>query len=112
MELAGLPLKSEETRGSSQYSRMPRSDSEAASRNASLTASTVVGFCRVATKSQTETVGVGTRKAMPSMRPLSSGITMVTARAAPVVVGMMLSAAERARRRSLCTVSRITWSLV
>ncbi len=112
IELAGLPLKSEETRGSSQYSRIPRSGSEAASRNAALTASTVAGFSRVATKSHTETVGVGTRRAMPSRRPLSSGMTTVTARAAPVVVGMMLSPAERARRRSLWTVSRMTWSLV
>ena len=34
------------------------------------------------------------------------------ARAAPVVVGMMFCAAARARRRSLCMKSRITWSLV
>ena len=34
------------------------------------------------------------------------------ARAAPVVVGTMLSAAARARRRSLCGRSRITWSFV
>ena len=33
-------------------------------------------------------------------------------RAAPVVVGMMLRAAARARRRSLCTVSRMRWSVV
>ena len=32
--------------------------------------------------------------------------------AAPVVVGMMFVAAARARRRSLCGKSRMTWSLV
>ena len=31
---------------------------------------------------------------------------------APVVVGMMFCAAARARRRSLCMKSRMTWSLV
>ena len=39
-------------------------------------------------------------------------MTSVTAFAAPVVVGMMFRPAERARRRSSCTVSRITWSFV
>jgi hypothetical protein len=35
---------------------------------------------------------------------------MATARAGPVVVGMMLTAAERARRGSLCGASRTLWS--
>ena len=35
-----------------------------------------------------------------------------TARAAPVVVGIMDMAAARARRRSLCGRSKIFWSLV
>ena len=39
--------------------------------------------------------------------PCSSGITLPTALAAPVVVGMMFTAAARARRRSLCGRSRI-----
>src|ERR1700716_2923006 len=50
--------------------------------------------------------------AMPSSLPLSSGMTRLVAFAAPVVVGMMLIAAARARRRSECGKSRITWSLV
>ena len=36
-----------------------------------------------------ETVGVGTRKAIPLNLPLSCGNTRLTAFAAPVVVGMM-----------------------
>jgi membrane glycosyltransferase len=43
---------------------------------------------------------------------LELGITRLVALAAPVVVGMMLVAAARARRRSLCGKSRMTWSLV
>ncbi len=80
---------------------MPRRDSVAASLKASFTSSFVAGFSSVATKSQTDTVGVGTRKAMPSSLPASSGMTRVTALAAPVVVGMMFWPAARARRRSL-----------
>ena len=46
-------------------------------------------------RSTTETVGVGTRKAMPVSLPFTSGRTSATARAAPVADGMMLIAAER-----------------
>ena len=56
---------------------------------------------RMAVKSTTETVGVGTRRDQPVNFPLSEGITLATACAAPVEVGMMLQAAARARRRSL-----------
>ena len=49
---------------------------------------------------------------MPSTLPWSSGITSPIAFAAPVEVGMRLIAAARARRRSLCGKSRITWSFV
>ncbi len=59
-----------------------------------------------------ETLGVGTRMEMPSILPLSSGMTRPTALAAPVVVGIWDTAAARARRRSLWGASRIFWSLV
>jgi hypothetical protein len=49
-----------------------------------------------------ETSGVGTRMAIPSIFPFSSGSTSAVAFAAPVVVGIIDSAAARARRRSLC----------
>ena len=48
-------------------------------------------------KSTTETFGVGTRIETPSSLPLSSGSTRPTALAAPVEVGIMVSAAARAR---------------
>ena len=60
----------------------------------------------MATKSTTETVGVGTRNAMPVNLPLSSGITRATALAAPVSAGTMFSAADRASRGSFATTSR------
>ena len=65
-----------------------------------------------------EPVGVGTRSDMPSSLPLSSGITWPIARAAPVVFGMIDSAAARMRRRSGLPLRVATawscscWSLV
>jgi hypothetical protein len=44
--------------------------------------------------------GTGTRIAIPSSLPLSSGITREVAFAAPVVEGMMFCGAARIRRRS------------
>ena len=41
--------------------------------------------------------------------PASSGMTLATAWAAPVEVGMMLQAAARARRGSLWAMSRMRW---
>src|SRR3989449_5760305 len=108
----GFPLKSEETSSSSVASRMPRSDPAAASRNASFTVCGVAGLSSSATRSTTETFAVGTRIAMPSSLPFSFGSTRPTAVAAPVVVGIMLTAPARARRRSLCGKSWIGWSLV
>src|SRR5690349_19960559 len=59
-----------------------------------------------------DTFGVGTRTAKPSSLPAISAITSFSALAAPVEVGIIESAAARARRRSLCGKSRMTWSLV
>ena len=56
--------------------------------------------------------GTGTRIAEPSSLPFSSGSTSPTARAAPVVVGIIDIAAARARRGSSWIWSRIFWSLV
>ena len=63
-------------------------------------------------RSVAEPVGIGTRSAKPSSLPLSSGSTRPIALAAPVEVGTMLSAAARARRRSLCGPSCRFWSCV
>ncbi len=73
--------------------------------NAAFTSSLVTFLSSVATKSIIETSGVGTRKARPFIFPSSSGKAKVAATAAPVVVGTMLNAAERARRKSLCCMS-------
>src|SRR5882672_4604272 len=107
-----FPLKSAETSSSSVASRIPRSGPAAASRKASLIRWTVAGLTSSAVRSTTETFGVGTRMAMPSSLPLRWGSTRPTAVAAPVVVGIMLTAPARARRRSLCGKSWMGWSLV
>ena len=112
IELRLSPLKSIDTRCSSDTPRIPLSGPAAATRKASLRASFDVGRLTIAVKSTTLTVGVGTRRLNPSNLPLSSGMTRARALAAPVVVGMMFCPAERARRGSLWATSRIRWSLV
>ena len=57
-----------------------------------------VNFKLRTTRSVTDTLGVGTRIAIPFNLPLSSGRTRPIAFAAPVLEGMMFSAAARARR--------------
>merc|ERR1719359_319508 len=52
-------------------------------------------------RSTTDTSGVGTRKAIPVSLPLSEGMTLPTAFAAPVADGMMFCDAQRPPRQSL-----------
>jgi hypothetical protein len=112
MDEAGLPVKSMETSSCSSYARMPLSGPSAAARRASFTSAAVTVRPSSQVRSTTETSGVGTRTAMPSILPFTSGITRLVALAAPVVVGIIDRAAARARRRSLCGRSRMFWSLV
>src|SRR3569832_1791186 len=91
---------------------MPFNAPCAASFMTALISSTVVSRAAMNDKSTIDTLMVGTRIANPSSLPLSSGITRPTAAAAPVLVGIMLMVAERARRRSSCMTSVKTWSLV
>src|SRR3990172_55782 len=79
----GFPLKSIETRGRSHTSRIPRSGPLDASRKAVLTSSIITSRSSSATRSMTETGGVGTRKAIPLKRPASCGITLTRVPAAP-----------------------------
>ena len=55
----------------------------------SLTSSMVTSFWASKARSNAETLGVGTRIAVPSRRPLSSGITSPIALAEPVEVGLL-----------------------
>ena len=77
------------------YPRIPFNSPSDAFFIAALISSSVVDFLVRKVKSTTETSAVGTRKAIPVSLPLSSGITLPTALAAPVVEGMMLQRAER-----------------
>jgi hypothetical protein len=52
-----------------------------------LTSSAKVFFSVCTTRSTTDTLGVGTRSAMPFSLPFMDGSTSATALAAPVVVG-------------------------
>merc|ERR1719331_3817957 len=60
-----------------------------------------VAVLSLTVRSTTETSAVGTRKAMPVSLPLTSGMTLATALAAPVDDGMMLPDAQRPPRQSL-----------
>ncbi len=91
---------------------MPFIGPSAASFILALISSAVVFLLRTQVRSMRETVGVGMRMARPLSLPLSSGMTSPMALAAPVVVGIMETAAARARRRSSCGRSRMRWSLV
>ena len=97
IEERGSWLKSSETFGASVKPRMPLSCCSAARLIAPLISSLLVAFLATNLKSITETFGVGTRIETPSSLPLSSGSTRPTALAAPVEVGIMYSAAARAR---------------
>merc|ERR1719247_3186967 len=55
----------------------------------------MVPFLRLQVRSTTETSAVGTRNAMPVSLPLTSGMTLATALAAPVDDGMMFPDAQR-----------------
>ena len=105
-------MKSTETSGALLTATMSFNVPAAASRNAVLMPSTVTGLFVTTVTSTSETFGTGTRMAMPRNLPSSSGMTFVIARTAPVVVGMMDSAAALARLRSRCGASRRRWLLV
>src|SRR5204863_1405483 len=107
-----LPLKSAETSSSSVYPRIPFIGPFAAAFNAAFTDSFVAVLSTNTVRSTTLTLGVGTRIAYPSSLPFNSGITKCNAFAAPVELGIMLIAAARARRKSLCGKSSSFWSFV
>ena len=69
--------------------------------------STVTDFFAMKVRSTADTFGVGTRSDDPSSRPASSGNTSPMAFAAPVEVGIIAIAAERARYRSLWQRSNV-----
>jgi hypothetical protein len=101
MHECGFPTMSDETIGSSVNVRMPFQPSwPAALWKAAFTSSALASRPRTQTRSVTLPSGTGTRIAMPSIFPFSSGMTSAVAFAAPVVDGMMFTAAARIRRRS------------
>ncbi len=71
-----------------------------------------VGFSSSAVSCTMLPSGTGTRHAKPSSFPFSDGMTSATAFAAPVVVGIIETAALRALRKSLCGASTSLWSAV
>ena len=83
----------------------------AAARKAALISSTLV-VRTTAVKSVIDPTGIGTRSDVPSSLPFMALSTRLVARAAPVDVGTMLTAAARARRKSLCGPSTKFWSAV
>ena len=102
-----FPTISAETIGSSVYSIIPFSALLAACFIAALTSSTVTSFLRIATKSVIDPSGVGSLNEKPSSLPFSSFIIFPIVFAAPVVVGIIETAADRALLKSLCGRSRI-----
>jgi uncharacterized PurR-regulated membrane protein YhhQ (DUF165 family) len=98
--------------GSSVYSKIPFKPVSAANLKALLMASTLVFSFKITLISISEPFGTGTRTPHPPILPSKSGKIAVIALAAPVVVGIMDTAAARALRKSLCGESCKFWSLV
>merc|ERR1712121_169160 len=82
-------LKSVDTTWSSVYPRTPCMGPSAAALTTFLMSSILAGFSRRTVRSTTETLGVGTRKAIPVSLPLSSGTTLPTALAVLMSPSMM-----------------------
>ena len=101
-----------ETKGTSEYSRIPLSSFSAAFLTALFTSLTVTFSSTSTTRSTTLPLGTGTLIAIPSSFPLSSGRTIPTAFAAPVDVGIIFCVALRPLLKSLWVVSASAWSLV
>merc|ERR1719407_426391 len=95
-----LPMKSVLTTSSAVQLRTPFIDVSEASLIAATMSSMVASFSSLHVRSTTDTSGVGTRKAIPVSLPLSDGITLPTAFAAPVAEGMMFCEAQRPPRQS------------
>ena len=85
----GLFNISVDTRGTSEYSKIPFSSLSAASLTALFTSSIETDFSSSTTKSTTLPSGTGTLIAIPSNLPFNSGKTIPTALAAPVEVGII-----------------------
>src|SRR3972149_5079795 len=97
-----LPIISVETNPSSLQATTPLYlISLQASFIALFTSSTVVFLLRTKVISEIEPVITGTRKALPSNKPLSCGTASVVAAAAPVVVGIIFTYAALALLKSL-----------
>merc|ERR1711915_404901 len=113
------PLKSVDNTWCSVYARTPFMGPSAAALTTFLMSSYLAGFSRRTVRSTTDTSGVGTLKAMPVSLPLSSGMTLPTALAAPVEEGMMFCPAPRPPLQSLADgpstvfwVAVVAWTVV
>merc|ERR550537_199884 len=95
------PMKSVLTTSSSVQLKTPFMDPSLSALMAATISSMVASFSSLQVRSTTDTSGVGTRKAIPVSLPLSEGMTLPTALAAPVADGMMFCDAQRPPRQSL-----------
>merc|ERR1719453_840414 len=114
-------MKSLDTISSSEQSKIPFMEPAQYSLTFATISAYFAGFASRHVRSTTETSGVGTRKAMPVNLPLSSGITLPTALAAPVEEGMMFTDAQRPPRQSfpprlgpstVSCVAVVAWTVV
>src|SRR6516164_4244431 len=99
-QVHGSPIKSDETTSSSVYPMMPCIGPSEAAFTVALISSYLADLANRHVKSTTETFIVGTRNAIPVNLPLSSGIILPTALAAPVLDGMIFAAAARPPHQS------------
>src|SRR5215472_4119347 len=99
-QVHGSPIMSDETTSSSVYAMMPFIGPSEAAFTVALISSYLADLANRHVRSTTETFTVGTRNAIPVNLPSSSGITLPTAWAAPVLEGMIFVEAARPPRQS------------
>ena len=102
MLLLASPTKSDDTTKSSVYPRMPLSSPSEAFLIVALISSYDASLPNLQVKSTTDTSMVGTRKDIPVSLPLSAGITLPTALAAPVEDGIIFAPAALSGKSTTC----------
>ena len=100
-------MKSGETSGSDVVSKTDFKIPFSAFLKIIISSSSFVSLLDRNLKSTSETFGVGTLIALPSILPFNCGSTSPTALAAPVEVGIIEISEFLARRKSLCIVSMV-----
>ena len=110
MQLSVVVLKSLLTSGSVSYPMIPRISEQSFTARLTVSSLTSISTCTV--RSTQLTFGVGTLMLLPLILLVIFGYTKLSALAAPVLVGIMLTPPALDLYGSLCFLSIVAWSPV